>query len=108
MACRSGPAYDRRMRRADALKLIGAHRDELRALLVRSLSIFGSVARDEARADSDIDLIAEFAEPIGYFHLFRVQHRLEEILGVRVDLTTPDGLRRELRDGIFAEAIRAA
>jgi predicted nucleotidyltransferase len=96
------------MRRADALKVIGAHRDELRALRVRSLSIFGSVARDEARADSDIDLIAEFTEPIGYFHLFHVQHRLEEILGVRVDLTTPDGLRRELRDGIFAEAIRAA
>jgi hypothetical protein len=72
MACRSGLAYDRRMRRADALKLIGAHRDELRALRVRSLSIFGSAARDEARADSDIDLIGE------------------------------------LRDGIFAEAIRAA
>jgi len=108
MTCRSPLAYDRPMRRADALKLIEAHRDELRALRVRSLSIFGSVARDEARTDSDIDLIAEFTEPIGYFHLFHVQHRLEEILGVRVDLTTPDGLRRELRDGIFAEAIRAA
>jgi predicted nucleotidyltransferase len=108
MACRSGLAYDRRMRRADALKLIDAHRDELCALRVRSLSMFGSVARDEARADSDIDLIAEFTEPVGYFHLFRVQHRLEEILGVGVYLTTPEGLRRELRDGIFAEAIRAA
>jgi predicted nucleotidyltransferase len=96
------------MRRADALEIIEAHQDELRVLGVRSLSIFGSVARDEARADSDIDLLAEFTQPIGYFHLFRVQRRLEEILGVRVDLTTPGGLRRELRDGILAEAVRAA
>jgi len=101
-------AYDGFMRRADALKLIESHRDELRTLRVRSLSIFGSVARDEARTDSDIDLLAEFTEPIGYFNLFRVQHRLEEILGVRVDLTTPGGLRRELRDAVLAEAVRAA
>ena len=108
MASRDRQAYDAFMRRADALELIGAHRDDLRARGVWSLSIFGSVARDEARADSDIDLLAEFAEPIGYFHLFRVQHRLEEILGVRVDLTTPGGLRSELRDAILAEAVRAA
>jgi uncharacterized protein len=108
VACRDRQAYDAVMRRADALRLIEAHRDELRELRVRSLSIFGSVARDEAGADSDVDLLAEFSEPIGYFHLFRVQHRLEEILGVRVDLTTPGGLRRELRDAVLAEAVRAA
>jgi len=95
------------MQRNEAFKLIEAHRDELRELGVRSLSIFGSVARDEARDDSDIDLLAEFTRPIGYFHLFRVQHRLEEILGVRVDLTTLGGLRRELRDAVLAEAVRA-
>lgn len=96
------------MRRAEALERIGTHREELRALGVRSLSIFGSVARDEARADSDVDVIAEFGEPIGYFHLFRVQGRLEEILGTKVDLTTPGGLRPELREAILAEAVRAA
>lgn len=96
------------MRRTDALKRIETHRAELRALGVRSLLIFGSVARDEARTDSDVDVIAEFTEPIGYFHLFRVQHWLEEILGARVDLTTRGGLRPELRDAILAEAVRAA
>lgn len=65
MACPDCRAYDSVMRRADALNLIDSHRDELRALGVRSLSIFGSVARDEARTDSDIDLLAEFTEPIG-------------------------------------------
>ncbi len=72
------------------------------------LALFGSVARDEARSDSDVDLLVEFAEPIGFFHLFRVRRRLEEILGARVDLTTPGGLRPELRDGILAEAVSAA
>jgi uncharacterized protein len=94
--------------RAEAIRLIEAHLGEFRALGVRSLSIFGSVARDEARADSDVDMIAEFDEPVGYFHLFHVRRRLEEILGTRVDLTTPGGLRPELRDGILAEAVRAA
>lgn len=93
---------------AEAIRLIEAHRAEFRDLGVRSLSIFGSVARDEARPDSDVDIIAEFDGPIGYFHLFHVRRRLEEILGTTVDLTTPGGLRPELRDGILAEAVRAA
>jgi predicted nucleotidyltransferase len=96
------------MRRSEALRLIAAHADELRALGVRSLAIFGSVARDEARSDSDVDLLAEFTEPVGYFHLFRVQHRLEEILGSRVDLTTRGGLRAEIREAVLAEAVLAA
>jgi hypothetical protein len=100
--------YDEAVLRTDAIRLIEAHRTELHALGVRSLSIFGSVARDEARADSDVDVIVEFDDPVGYFHLFRVRRRLEEILGTRVDLTTLGGLRPELRDGILAEAIRAA
>ncbi len=103
-----GRPYDDEVRRADAIRLIETHRDELNAFGVCSLSIFGSVARDEARSDSDVDLLAEFTQPIGYFHLFRVRRRLEEILGARVDLTTPGGLRPELRDGILAEAVRAA
>jgi hypothetical protein len=70
--------------------------------------LFGSVARDVARSDSDVDAIVEFTEPVGYFQLSRVRRRLEAILGAKVDLTTPGGLRPELRDGILAEAVRAA
>jgi len=54
---------------------------------VASLAIFGSAARDEAVAGSDIDLLIEFDRDIGVFHFFTVQHRLEEILNVpRVDM----------------------
>ena len=73
-----------------------------------SLDLFGSVARDEASADSDVDLLVEFDRPIGLFHFFRVQQRLEEILGAPVDLVMRDAVKPQLRERIFAEAIRAA
>ena len=75
---------------------------------MRSLDLFGSVARNEARADSDVDLLVEFERPIGLFHFFRVQRRLEELLGSRVDLVMRDAVKPQLRERIFAEAIRAA
>jgi predicted nucleotidyltransferase len=96
------------MRRAEALRIIASHETELRALGVRSLSIFGSVARDQAGPASDVDLLVEFDRPVGYFHVFDVQDRLESLLGCKVDLVTRGGLRPEIRDGVLAEAVRAA
>ena len=75
---------------------------------MRSLSIFGSVARDEAGPDSDIDLLVEFDRPVGLFAFVRTQQYLEQILGSRVDLVTPDALRREFRETVLREAVRAA
>jgi predicted nucleotidyltransferase len=106
----AGPsgAYDVGVRRERALQIIADHERELRALGVTSLSIFGSVARDEAGPESDVDLLVDSDRPVGYFHLFEVQDRLEALLGCKVDLVTRGGLRPELRDGILAEAVRAA
>jgi len=55
-----------------------------------------------------VDLLVEFDRPVGYFHLFDVQDRLETILGCKVVLVTKGGLRSELRQNILAEAVRAA
>jgi predicted nucleotidyltransferase len=97
------------MLRDQVLRTIAANDAELRALGVARLLLFGSVARGEDRADSDIDLLVEFdGRPVGYFHLFRVQRRLEELLGRKVDLGTIASLRSEFRDEVFAEAVRAA
>jgi predicted nucleotidyltransferase len=98
------------MRRDDALRILAANRAAYAEFGVRSLAIFGSVARDEARDDSDIDILVDY-EPEArrsLFRLFALRQRLEEILGVNVDLVTVGGLRRELRDRVLAEAIRAA
>lgn len=95
------------MNRDQVLRRLAGARAELATLGVRSLDLFGSVARGEASPDSDVDLLVEFDKPIGLFHFFRVQRRLEEILGCRVDLVMRDAVKRQLRDRIFAEAVRA-
>jgi predicted nucleotidyltransferase len=96
------------VRRAEAIAFFATHRDDLRRLGIASLLVFGSVARDQARPDSDLDLIAEFDRPIGYLGLAHVQHELETLLGCPVDLATPGMIRKEFRDRIYGEAVRAA
>ncbi len=95
------------MKKDEVLAILAAHRQELKALGVKSLDLFGSVARDEARPDSDVDFLVEFAEPGGLFQLLRVQHYLEDILGCSVDLGTENALRKHLREPVLKEAIRA-
>ena len=95
------------MRREEALRRLAEHRDELTAMGARSLSLFGSVARDEARPDSDVDILIQFDRPLSLFDLGRIQIRLEEILGQRVDLVMPESLRPRLRARVLAEAVRA-
>jgi len=56
---------------------------------VKSLILFGSVARNEARPDSDVDLLVEFDRPVGLFTFVRLKRYLEEILDSTVDLGTP-------------------
>ncbi|EDZ96051.1 DNA polymerase beta domain protein region [Limnospira maxima CS-328] len=69
--------------------------------------IFGSVARDEAHINSDVDLLVEFDRPVGLFTFVRLKRYLEEILERSVDLGTPDSLKLDLREPVFQEAIRA-
>jgi len=96
------------MRREDALRILAEHRAEIHAFGVRSLAIFGSVARNEARPDSDVDILIEVSRPFGYFKIFELEEYLERILGRPVDLFTPDSLRDEIRTEVLQEAVRAA
>jgi predicted nucleotidyltransferase len=95
------------VRREEALRRLAEHRDELAAMGAGSLSLFGSVARDEAGPDSDIDVLIELDRPLDLFDLGRIQIRLEEILEQRVDLVMPDTLRPRLRASVLDEAVRA-
>lgn len=98
------------MRRDEVLKRLAENRDKLREFSVKSLAIFGSVARDEASSSSDVDVLVEFEpdKPVGLFLFIALKQYLEEILGCPVDLTTPPALRGRLRDRILKEAIHAA
>ena len=95
------------MRRDEALAILSAHQEQLKGFGVKSLALFGSVARDEASADSDVDLLVEFEKPVGLFTFVRLQRYLEEILGRSVDLGTPDSLKPYLREPVFKDVVYA-
>jgi predicted nucleotidyltransferase len=69
------------------------------------LALFGSVARDEAGADSDIDVLVRFDGPATSKRYFGVQFYLEDLLGRPVGLVTDKALRPELRPVIEREAV---
>ena len=94
--------------REHVLKALRDSRPTLDAFGVARLSLFGSVARDEGRDDSDVDLLVEFNRPVGLFEFVRLQRQLAEIVGRRVDLVTPAALKPQLRDRIVGEAVVAA
>ena len=95
------------MRKQEALTVLSNHQSTLKTFGVKSLMLFGSVARDEARTDSDVDLLVEFDRPVGLFTFVRLKRYLEEILDNSVDLGTPDSLKPYLQEPVFREAIRA-
>jgi hypothetical protein len=83
------------------------HEAELRRLGVERLYLFGSVARGEARPDSDVDLFFDYEKgKLGLLGLMDVKDRASRILGCRADITTRDGLHRILRRRIEAAAVR--
>lgn len=93
------------MRRSDTLRLLGEHREDLARLGVESLAVFGSVARDEAGPDSDVDVLVEVRRPMGLFGLIEIQEYLEGLLGRRVDLVTRQALKPRLRERVLREAV---
>jgi len=96
------------MKRDQVLARLSDHRRDFERFKVASISVFGSVARDEALESSDVDVLVEFSEPVGLFHFVRLKRYLEELLGARVDLVTPGALKAQMRERILSEAIRAA
>ncbi|WP_345533058.1 nucleotidyltransferase family protein [Viridibacterium curvum] len=93
------------MRPSEALQ---QHRSEVLALAsqhhVRSLQVFGSVARGEDTDSSDLDLIAEFEEGATLFNAFALQESLEALLKHRVELATREGLHPLIREQVLREA----
>jgi len=95
------------MMRNRALQLLAEHKELLtRRFSVTSLAVFGSTVRDEAREDSDVDILVAFDGPATSERFFGVQFYLEDLLGRPVDLVTEKALRPELRPNIEREAIR--
>ena len=94
------------MNRAEVLDQLARNKPTLVARYgVDRLALFGSTARDAARADSDIDILVSFDGPATSERYFGVQFFLEDLLGRPVDLVTDKALRPELRPFIEREAV---
>ena len=89
------------------LTLLKTSQPELKKYRVKSLSVFGSIARGEADEQSDVDLLVEFEQTVGLLTFVRLQRYLETILGCEVDLGTPESLKAYLQEGVLEEAVRA-
>jgi predicted nucleotidyltransferase len=96
------------MTREEFFDRIAAHRPELVRAGVRRLGVFGSVARNEAGPECDVDILVEFEEVPDLYEFVALRDRLAEILGRPVDLTTPRALRQNLRSRVLDEVRYAA
>ena len=95
------------MTRDRVVQLLEQHGPEFSAEYgVASLSLFGSVARGEATPGSDVDVLVDFPGPPSFDQYMGLKFRLEDLLGVNVDLVTRASLRPGVRPQVEAEAVR--
>lgn len=83
--------------------LEGQIREQYRAEIV---GVFGSYARGEQGAGSDLDVLTRFLEGATLFDFVGLGDFLEEKLGLRVDIVSERSVREELREGIYEQVVR--
>ncbi|MDC4203785.1 MAG: nucleotidyltransferase family protein [Candidatus Manganitrophus sp.] len=94
--------------KTEILQILRATKPELTARYnVKTIGIFGSVARDETHGQSDIDVLVEFEPPIGLFKFLELEELLSERLGGKVDLVSKKALKPEIGRAVLAEAVLA-
>ena len=87
-------------------RILTQHRKELREKhKVKKVGIFGSYVRGEQKKRSDIDVIAEFEEPLSLLDLVGVEIYLSRVLKAKVDLIPKDDIRPELKERILKETV---
>lgn len=100
----AGPTPTRLLR-----ELLRMHRDEILAVAQRrrvdNVRVFGSVARGDAVATSDIDLLVDLAPHASLFDLSGFAGEVEALLGVRVDVVPERSIKAEIRERVLREAL---
>ena len=78
---------------------------KLPGMNISRLALFGSHARGDADDESDVDLLVEFIEPVGYFDFVGTKRKLSEYMGCPVDLVTFNALKTNRHKEILSEII---
>jgi predicted nucleotidyltransferase len=95
--------------RQQILKKLTRHINDIRSrFAVKRLSVFGSVARNKAKAKSDVDILVVFSKKATFDLFMDLKFYLEELLGTEVDLVTDKALRPEIKKAIQEELINVA
>lgn len=96
------------MNRSEVIKKLAKHRDELKTrFAISSLSLFGSVARNQATPESDLDILVSFQETPGLLKFLELKAHLESLCQCPVDLVAEKALKKQLREQILQEALDA-
>lgn len=97
------------MNREQVMSLLKCNRGEIvRRFGVKSISVFGSAARDEMHDGSDVDVLVEFDGPATYDGYMDLKFYLEGLFGTKVDLVTVDAVKPRMRPIIQKDLIRVA
>lgn len=90
-------------------EILTAHREEILRIAAEyggyNVRVFGSIARGEARLDSDIDFLMEIEPQRTLLDQIALMQSLEELLGRKVDITEPDNLHEVIRERVLEEAV---
>ncbi|MCF7845575.1 MAG: nucleotidyltransferase family protein [Candidatus Pacebacteria bacterium] len=90
------------------IELIRKNKDSLKNTYnIEKIGIFGSFAKDNQNDSSDIDILVEFSEPIGYFKFIELEQFLEKVLGKKVDLATKNSLKLSIKKEVLKDTIYA-
>ena len=97
------------MNKEQVIAKLREHEPELKAAGIVRLAVFGSVARGDNSPQSDVDLLADFDKTKHYTLLTmgRIESRLADLLGTRVDLSSPEWLKESIRNQVLREAVDA-
>ncbi len=97
------------MNRDEILARLRAHEQELRALGVQEIALFGSVARGDDTPQSDVDLLVSITPEaeLSLLGMVRIERRLRELAGRDVDLVEREMLRAPVMEEIAQETVRA-
>ena len=88
-------------------KIVAEEKDEIRKQYKAQIkAVFGSYARGDFHADSDLDLLVDVDAGATLFDLVGLQQFLEDRLGCKVDIGTENPLREEIRASVLNEMIR--
>jgi predicted nucleotidyltransferase len=93
------------MKRNEILYLIHENYDQLTKLGVKSLAVFGSVARVEATQTSDVDILVEFEGKATFDRFMDTKFFLEDLLGLRVDLVMPGAIKPRMKPYIMQDLV---